>query len=146
MTFRNTWTDQATQPRGKDDQRPSLLIADDDVVVRSALSAELESEFYVIALAENTAEAIELAEKHRPDAALLDVDMPGGGAREAVPQIATRSPDTSMVMLSADQSDRSVLELIDAGAIAYVRKGVTREKIAKTLENAIKAKAAHPRA
>jgi CheY-like chemotaxis protein len=146
MTFRNTWNDEPTRPRGTGDQRPGLLIADDDAVVRSTLKSQLEGEFYVIALAENATEAIELAEKHRPDAALLDVEMPGGGAREAVPQIATRSPDTCMVLLSADESDRSVLELIDAGAIAYIRKGVTRAKIATTLAKALKAKAANPQA
>lgn len=48
--------------------------------------------------------------------------MPGGGAQHAVPQIATRSPETCIVVLSADESSEVVLELLNAGAVAYVRK------------------------
>jgi DNA-binding NarL/FixJ family response regulator len=137
---------EARQPGGNGDVRPSLLIADDDAVVRSALSAQLEVDFHVIAVAENATEAIELAEKHRPDAALIDVEMPDGGAREAVPQIATRSPDTCMVILSGDESRDVVLELLSAGALAYVRKGVTGAEISKALSDALRVRADHPRA
>jgi DNA-binding NarL/FixJ family response regulator len=142
MTIRNTWSEGVIEPRGDGDQRPSLLIADDDAVVRSTLHAQLGGEFYVVGLAETAAEAIELAETHRPDAALLDVEMPDGGARGVVPQIAKRSPATCMVMLSGDECDQSVVNLIEAGAIAYIRKGVTRAKVAETLAAAIKVKAA----
>ena len=72
--------------------------------------------------------------------------MPGGGARHAVPQIATRSPETCIVVLSADESREVVVELLNAGAIAYVRKGVTGAQIGKTLADAMKAKANHPQA
>jgi DNA-binding NarL/FixJ family response regulator len=137
---------EARQPGGNGDVRPSLLIADDDAVVRSALSAQHEVDFHVIAVAENATEAIELAEKHRPDAALIDVEMPDGGAREAVPQIATRSPDTCMVILSGDESRDVVLELLSAGALAYVRKGVTGAEISKALSDALRVRADHPRA
>lgn len=123
------------------DLRPSLLIADDDPVMRSALSAQLKDSFRVVAVAENATEAIELAEQHRPDAALIDVDMPDGGAREAVPQIARRSPDTRIVILSGDETRQMVLELLGAGAIAYVRKGVTGSQLSKTLTEALQAKA-----
>jgi DNA-binding NarL/FixJ family response regulator len=136
---------QATQPGtdGDRDLRPSLLIADDDPVMRSALSAQLKDSFRVVAVAENATEAIELAEQHRPAAALIDVDMPDGGAREAVPQIAKRSPDTRMVILSGDETRQMVLELLGAGAIAYVRKGVAGSELSKTLTEALKAKADH---
>lgn len=137
---------QAKQP-GEDgevgDVRPSLLIADDDAVVRATLSAQLQSTFRVVAVAENATEAIELAEEHRPDAALIDVDMPDGGARAAVPEIAARSPGTCMVILSGDETRQMVLELLTAGAIAYVRKGVTGSQLARTLTEALKAKADH---
>ena len=78
------------EPEANDDVRPTLLIADDDAVVRAALSAQLAGEFDVVAVAESAGDAIALAERHSPDAALLDVDMPGGGAREAVAKIAAR--------------------------------------------------------
>jgi len=86
------------------DVRPTLLIADDDGVVRSMLPAQLGGDFNVVAVAENAPEAIELADEHQPDAAMIGVEMPGGGAQHAVPQIARRSPETCIVVLSADES------------------------------------------
>lgn len=129
---------EAKQSGANGDPRPTLLIVDDEPVTRSALHSQLEADFRVIALAEDATAAIALAEEHRPDAALIDVDMPHGGAREAVPQIATRSPDTSMVVLSADESRDVVLELLGAGAQAYVRKGITGGELSQTLTNALK--------
>jgi len=132
------------QPQSSADLRPTLLIADDDAVVRATLSAQLDGEFRVVGAADNATVAIELAAQHRPDAALIDVDMPAGGARTAVPQIAECSPDTCMVILSADESRPIVLELLAAGAVAYVRKGVTGAQIVTTLTDALKVKADSP--
>lgn len=140
----NAMNAEAGQDSDNSDGRPRLLIADDDAFVRSALGTQLEGTFHVIAVAENTDEAIDLAEKHHPDGALIDVDMPGGGARVAVPQIAMRSPDTCMVILSGDESRPVVLELLNAGAIAYLRKGVTGAQLCKTLAVALTVKADQP--
>ena len=134
-----------THPDGKGDPRPSLLIADDDHLVRSVLNAQLAGDFQVIGLAKTVTEAIELAAEHRPDAALIDVEMPEGGARKAVPQIVTRSPQTCIVILSGDETRDLVLELLNAGAMAYLRKGVPGAEISKTLKDALKAKADPPR-
>lgn len=133
-----------TQTRSDGNRRPTLLIADDDAIVRSALHSQLEAEFRVVAVAANAAEAVEHAAEHQPDAALLDVEMPEGGAREAVPQIAARSPGTCIVILSGDESRSNVVELLSAGAIAYIRKGVPASQISKTLTDALKAKADQP--
>ena len=123
------------------DTRPTLLIADDDAVVRAGISAQLQGDFHVVAVAQNAADAVALAEEHQPDAALIDVEMPGGGAEAAVPQIAECSPRTSIVILSGDESRDVVLDLLGAGAIAYIRKGIPGGEIAKTLTNALAAKA-----
>ena len=112
--------------------------------MRSALSAQLKDSFRVVAVAADATQAIALAQEHQPDAALLDVDMPHGGAREAVPQIAACSPGTSIVILSGDETRQIVLELISAGAIAYVRKGVTRSQLSQTLTDALKVKTDSP--
>jgi DNA-binding NarL/FixJ family response regulator len=113
-------------------------------VVRATLSAQIDRDFRVVAVAATTGEAIELAARHQPDAALIDVQMPGGGAREAVPQIATTSPDTCIVILSSDESHSVVLELLSAGAITYIRKGIPGPEISKTLSDAISAKGTQP--
>ena len=119
------------------DHRRSLLIADDDEVVRYRLSAELGQSFRIVGLAANATDAIALAATHKPDAALIDVEMPGGGARTAVPEIVACSPRTRIVILSADELRHVVNELLSAGAIAYVRKGISGERIAQTLAQAL---------
>lgn len=133
------------QPRSDGDPRPTLLIADDDSVVRSVLNAQLAGDFRIVAIATDATEAVALAGEQRPDAALIDVEMPNGGAREAVPQIAARSPDTCIVILSGDESRHVVVELLSAGAMAYIRKGVPAAQIVETLTDALKAKADRPR-
>jgi DNA-binding NarL/FixJ family response regulator len=135
-----TMNAEATTSGRKTDPRPSLLIADDDPVLRAVLSNQLQLDFRIVAVASNAIEAIELAQKHRPDAALIDVQMPYGGARQAVPQIATASPETCVVILSVDESRDSVVELLGAGAIAYLRKGRSGEQISKALTDAVKLK------
>ncbi|MBA2763147.1 MAG: response regulator transcription factor [Thermoleophilaceae bacterium] len=122
--------------------RPSLLLADDDAVVRSILTGQMGSSFDVLPAAADADEAIELAERMRPDAALIDVNMPGGGGLTAVREIARRSPETCLVVLSADETRESVVELLDAGAMAYVRKGASGAEIVETLEASIRAHAA----
>ena len=125
-------------------RRPRLLIADDDAVVRSTLTAQLSGDFEIVGAAKDTPEAIALAEEHRPDAALLDVEMPGGGGLEAVQQISKRLPDICLIILSADESQQGVIDLLNAGATAYARKGLTGAEIATKLADSIKAKRHHP--
>ena len=120
--------------------RPSLLIADDDPMMRSLLSTQLAGDFEVVAVADDATEAIELASQHQPDAALVDVEMPGGGGLEAVRHISERSPDTCIVVLSGDESHHVVVELLEAGAITYKRKGVPGSEIAQALTDSMKTK------
>jgi DNA-binding NarL/FixJ family response regulator len=127
------------QDRDLGDARPRLLIADDDPVVRATLSSELTA-FRIVALAKDATEAVELAERHRPDLALLDVDMPGGGGRAAVRGITLSSPRTSLVILSVDETRSEVVELLNAGAVAYLRKGSTAAELTLALREALRVK------
>lgn len=120
--------------------RPSLLIADDDAFVRSVLEAQLAGDFEVVARAKDATEAIALATEHRPDAALVDVQMPGGGGLEAVRQISQCSPETCIVVLSGDDSRDHVVELLNAGAMSYVRKGIPGSEIGRAVTDSMKAR------
>ena len=123
---------------GSSSDQPTLIIADDDPMMRSLLSTQLAGDFEVVAVAGDATEAIELAAEHRPDAALVDVEMPGGGGLEAVRQICERSPETCIVVLSGDESRDVVLDLLEAGAIAYKRKGVPGSEISQALIDSLK--------
>lgn len=119
--------------------RPRLLIADDDPVVRSTLSMALETRFEIVAIAGDGEGAVVKASECTPDAALLDVDMPGGGGIGAVLGIAAASPQTALIILSGDEAEEVVLELLQAGAMAYCRKGGETRQLADTIERAIRA-------
>jgi DNA-binding NarL/FixJ family response regulator len=119
--------------------RPRLIIADDDPVIRSMLSMSLNGGFEVVGVAADTEEAIELARINQPDAAIVDVDMPKGGGMGAVRGILEVAPCTAIVMLSGDETDRLVRELMQAGAVAYRRKGLTPHVLAESLNESIKA-------
>jgi DNA-binding NarL/FixJ family response regulator len=120
-----------------------ILVADDDADVRSLLEKYVKGEpaLQLVGAASNADEAIQLAEEHQPDAALLDVNMPGGGGVRAVREISLRSPKTSMIALSGYDDRNTVLEMLEAGAISYLVKGASREQILQTLRRSIDAHA-----
>ncbi len=122
--------------------RPRLLIADDDPVVQSVLGLSLGEDFEIVGVAADSAEAVELARSSQPDAALIDVDMPRGGGISAVRGIAEVAPEAAIVILSGDESDAVVRQLINAGATAYRRKGAGTGEIAASLRESITAHAA----
>jgi DNA-binding NarL/FixJ family response regulator len=124
---------------GHQRQRPTLLIADDDPVVRSMLSMSLDERFEIVAVVEDGAQAVELAKKHKPEAALIDVEMPGGGGPTAVRGIAQESPETAIVVLSSDESDALVRDLLLAGAMSYCRKGISPQDLSEAIEGSIRA-------
>ncbi|OFW74823.1 MAG: hypothetical protein A2Y55_03845, partial [Actinobacteria bacterium RBG_16_68_12] len=103
----------------------SVVIADDEALVRQALG-ELMSAEPALELAGEAGDAdgvIELARKHRPDVALVDVRMPGGGGPRAAREIKLCSPSTRVVALSAYSDRETVIEMVRAGAVGYVVKG-----------------------
>jgi DNA-binding NarL/FixJ family response regulator len=122
--------------------RARLLIADDEPLVREMLGAQLAEAFEVIAEAADAEEAIALAREHRPDAAIVDVEMPAGGGLRATREITDCSPETAVLVLSSDESDAGVLAMVQAGAVSYYRKGLGAAALRAALDETI---AAHAR-
>lgn len=103
-----------------------VLIADDDPEVRTILAdvVAMDAGLEVVASAGDAAEAIALAGRHRPDVALVDFRMPGGGPW-AAQEIARVSPETRVLALSAHADKAAVLEMLRAGAVGYLVKGAS---------------------
>lgn len=115
------------------------MIADDDELTRSMLASQLDLEFECVGLAAGAMEAIALVEAQHPDVVILDVKMPGGGALHATRQIHAGAPETSIVILSVDETWHDVIELLNAGAVTYLRKGIDAAMLAHDLTASIKA-------
>jgi EAL domain-containing protein (putative c-di-GMP-specific phosphodiesterase class I)/DNA-binding NarL/FixJ family response regulator len=117
--------------------RIRVLIAEDDANLRDALAAgvDWEDDLEVVGAVADGFEAVELAERTRPDVALIDVRMPGGGA-VAVRALRRRSAETRAIALTAHDDRATVLALLEAGATGYLVKGVSLAAIVEAIRRA----------
>jgi EAL domain-containing protein (putative c-di-GMP-specific phosphodiesterase class I) len=108
-----------------------VLVADDDPVLRDALAALIRSDesMDLVAAAQNASEAVEMAIRHRPDVAVLDVRMPDGGGPKAALEIRELSPSTRVLAFSAFEDRSTVIDMLRAGAVGYLLKGTRPREI-----------------
>lgn len=104
----------------------TVLVADDEPMLRDALCDALNehASVRVVAVASSAAEAVQRAVETRPDVAIVDVRMPGGGS-EAARGIRLRSPRTRVIAHSAFDDVASRNALLAAGAHEYIVKGAS---------------------
>jgi EAL domain-containing protein (putative c-di-GMP-specific phosphodiesterase class I)/ActR/RegA family two-component response regulator len=112
-----------------------VLVADDDNAVVDVLRALIQSQddLRFVGFANDTEGAIALAVQERPDVALVDVRMPGGGGVRAVREITRRCPPTKVIALTAHEDEQTVIEMMAAGANAYIPKGESTERIIREI-------------
>ena len=101
-----------------------ILIADDHEVARRGIRALLESHpgWEVCAEAKDGREAVEIANRMKPDLILLDIGMPNLNGLEATRQILATSPDAAILVLTMHDTDHVVREVLRAGARGFVLK------------------------
>lgn len=104
--------------------RIRVIIADDDAAVRSALVDSLAADprFSVLAAVPSGQQLVQDARSLRPDVALVDVQMPGGGA-PAVRALMEEGSCHVVVAVSAAVGMRTILPVLRAGATGYIAKG-----------------------
>jgi two-component system response regulator NreC len=103
----------------------TVVLADDHAVVRAGLRALLErsGEFRVLAEAADAETAVRSVLGHRPDVLVLDLNMPGElTSLQAIPKLATASPETRVVVLTMQESPDVARQVLRAGAAGYVLK------------------------
>ena len=120
--------------------RIRVLIAEDEGAVRDALVDLVSSDpsMEVVAAAADADQAIELAIDTKPDVALIDVKMPGGGGPRAAREIRGHSPQTHLVALSAYEDRSTVLEMLRAGVVGYIVKGTPADEILDTVRRSVR--------
>jgi CheY-like chemotaxis protein len=112
-----------------------VLVAEDDESAREAIAVLLEQDgrFAVAGRAGNGLEALNLAKRLKPDAVVMDIEMPVLDGVEATRQLRERSPDLPIVAISGHDYEERVLEIRTAGANDYVRKARLATELPRVL-------------
>ncbi|REF37556.1 PAS domain S-box protein [Thermasporomyces composti] len=118
--------------------RIRVVIADDDRAMRDALADLIssQSELELVGEAVNHDDVIRLAARDRPRVVVLDIRMPGGTAPATIKAIQDRSPTTAVIVLSAYENASNAIEVLAAGASAYLVKGSRDEELLEAIARA----------
>ena len=115
----------------------SVVIAEDEALIRLDLKEMLEEEGYVVAgEVGDGAAAVDLAQKLRPDLVIMDVKMPGLDGISAAEQISAQRL-APVVILTAFSQRELVQRASDAGALAYLIKPFTKADLVPAIEVAV---------
>ena len=104
-------------PERTPDRPIRVVIADDHHIWRSGLRVDLGDGFEVVGESEDAGTAIEVIDRTRPDLALVDLHMPGGGGLAVVRACATETP---IVIITVSEAERDLLDAIATGAVGYL--------------------------
>jgi len=118
-------------------ERIRVAIADDQALIRSAVSAmvEVHDGLDVVAEASDGAELLELARAHRIDVVLMDVRMPRLDGIEATALLRRDHPDTRVLVLTTYDLDEYVFAAIRAGASGFLTKDTSSEELAEAIRS-----------
>ena len=119
--------------------RIRVLVADDHPIMVAGLAATIEAEpdMILVAIAQDGGEAIALFNRHRPDVALIDLEMPGIDGLAAVAAIRRSYPAAKIIAMSTCQDDKDIARSLEVGATTYVIKDVPAEDLTRTIRRVV---------
>jgi NarL family two-component system response regulator LiaR len=124
-----------------------LVVADDHILVRQGIRAFLEThaDLNIVGEAEDADSATKLCAELKPQVALVDLVMPGGGIA-ATRDIRSASPQTQVILLTSFDDSRQILAAVQAGALSCLLKDVDADGLADAIRKAARSEAVlHPR-
>ena len=124
-----------------------ILIVDDSFYMRTMLKNMLTDAGYeVVGEAANGAQAVEMAASTSPDLITLDVILPDNTGLDVLKSLRQIQPSAKVVMCSAVGQEVIVTEAIENGALAYIVKPFSEEKVLEIVGSALKGDQAEPAA
>jgi DNA-binding NarL/FixJ family response regulator len=122
-----------------------VVIVEDDEEVRSLLELMLEHDdrFEVDGLAVDGHAGVAMVAERRPDAVILDLEMPGLSGLDAIGLMGMRSPDTRIVVFSAFPDPITLIDVLRLGADAYLDKASAWSELLPTLASVCASVQAH---
>ncbi|MFY9341289.1 MAG: response regulator transcription factor [Planctomycetota bacterium] len=120
-----------------DRQPVSILLVDDQAIVRAAFKSLLErnGHFKVVGDAPDARRGIDLARELKPDVAILDIQMAGMSGIDAVGPIKKVSPNTRVLMASQHEGMKFVQQALQSGADGYLSKDSEPEELALAIDS-----------
>ncbi len=117
-----------------------VALVDDHALVRLGLKTLIndQPDMDVVGEAGTASEALQMAERIRPEVVLMDIRLPGEGGLEATRQILARFPEIKVVMLTSFADEELVMSAIRAGAVGYLLKEVGNEEVLRGIRAAAK--------
>ena len=121
-----------------------FLVVDDDAAFRTRLMKALVTRGYEAQGAGNVDEAIDAAREYKPDAAVVDLRMPGGrSGLDLVPELVRRHPGVQIVILTGYGSIATAVEAVRQGAINYLSKPADADQILAAFDHEGEGNGAH---
>lgn len=113
-----------------------VILADDHAVVRKGIREFLEEDPGIIVVAEGAdgEDALRLVAEHRPDVAVLDIQMPTMTGIEATRRIKAVHPAVRVLILTAYEDDPFVFALLRAGADSYILKTAPPDELVRAVK------------
>src|SRR6476620_9478095 len=125
----------------------TILVVDDELGIRALLSEILTDEGHTVELAENAAQARECRERVRPDLVLLDIWMPDVDGITLLKEWGSATLLTMpVIMMSGHGTIDTAVEAVKFGAMAFLEKPITLQKLLRAVEQGLTKPAARPSA
>jgi DNA-binding NtrC family response regulator len=116
----------------------TILVVDDELGIRALLSEILSDEGHTVELAENAAQARAARERMRPDLVLLDIWMPDVDGITLLKEWGTTQQLTMpVIMMSGHGTIDTAVEATKYGAMAFLEKPITLQKLLRAVEQAL---------
>lgn len=115
-----------------------ILLVDDQALFREGLSTLLsvQPDFEIVGEAVNGEDALRLCQQFKPNVVLMDLRMPVLDGVSATRRLKTLLPDVRVIVLTTFDDDESVFDGLRAGAVGYLLKDVTSEKLGDAIRAA----------
>ena len=117
----------------------TVLIVDDHSIMRDGLQEMLEGseDFRVVGQARDGREAVDAAQRLKPDVLIMDIIMPLKDGVDACREIMATVPGTRVLVLTASTKDNTVVEAIAAGATGYLQKFTGKDELLATIRDVV---------
>jgi DNA-binding NtrC family response regulator len=116
----------------------SLLIVDDEKIVRDSLCKWFKEDGFVVGTAENAAEALKQLQTQNWEIILLDIKMPGMDGMELQQRIKEIDSTATIIFITAHASVDTAVKALKAGAFDYIAKPIDPDYLSHLIQNAIK--------